>query len=203
MPASETIRNRVELTETCCCLTCHYSRVLRTKRKLSAKGRQRQPNSTGRRLWPRCQRCRRTSLSQTRCCMTTCQRAGYKASLLQLLRGEEDHFKKKSGVVKAGVRSTPNNSTNSTLGYANSSSCAMEHMELCVAVGPHRGSTPADREVLTCILCQEEQEVAAQAQAMVLTACVQRSTVLTQCRGKIPTSREDGQFSVTMLSFNC
>ncbi|XP_073339559.1 E3 ubiquitin-protein ligase UBR1 isoform X1 [Pagrus major] len=71
-------------------------------------------------------------------------------------------------------------------------SCAMEHMELCVAVGPHRGSTPADREVLTCILCQEEQEVAAQAQAMVLTACVQRSTVLTQCRGKIPTSKEDG-----------
>lgn len=198
MPAPETIRNRVELTETCRC----HSRVLRTKRKLSAKGRQRQPNSTGRRLWPRCQRCRRTSLSQTRCCMTTCQRAGYKASLLQLLRGEEDHFKK-SGVVKDGVRSKPNNLTNSTWGYANSSSCAMEHMELCVAVGPHRGSTPADREVLTCILCQEEQEVAAQAQAMVLTACVQRSTVLTQCRGKIPTSREDGQFPVTILSLNC
>ncbi|CAJ1073672.1 E3 ubiquitin-protein ligase UBR1 [Xyrichtys novacula] len=63
-------------------------------------------------------------------------------------------------------------------------SCAMEQRELCVAIGPHRGSTPAEREVLTCILCQEEQEVAAQAQAMVLTACVQRSTVLTQCRGK-------------------
>uniref|UniRef100_A0A3Q3G1J9 E3 ubiquitin-protein ligase n=1 Tax=Labrus bergylta TaxID=56723 RepID=A0A3Q3G1J9_9LABR len=63
-------------------------------------------------------------------------------------------------------------------------SCAMEQRELCVAVGPHRGFTPAEREVLTCILCQEEQEVAAQAQAMVLTACVQRSTVLTQCRGK-------------------
>uniref|UniRef100_A0A8P4KKJ6 E3 ubiquitin-protein ligase n=1 Tax=Dicentrarchus labrax TaxID=13489 RepID=A0A8P4KKJ6_DICLA len=71
-------------------------------------------------------------------------------------------------------------------------SCAMEQMELCVAIGPHRGSTPAEREVLTCILCQEEQEVAAQAQAMVLTACVQRSTVLTQCRGKIPTNRADG-----------
>uniref|UniRef100_A0A8C4ELH8 E3 ubiquitin-protein ligase n=1 Tax=Dicentrarchus labrax TaxID=13489 RepID=A0A8C4ELH8_DICLA len=70
--------------------------------------------------------------------------------------------------------------------------CAMEQMELCVAIGPHRGSTPAEREVLTCILCQEEQEVAAQAQAMVLTACVQRSTVLTQCRGKIPTNRADG-----------
>uniref|UniRef100_A0A8C5AND5 E3 ubiquitin-protein ligase n=1 Tax=Gadus morhua TaxID=8049 RepID=A0A8C5AND5_GADMO len=56
--------------------------------------------------------------------------------------------------------------------------------ERCVALGPQRGSTPAQREVLTCILCQEEQEVAALSQAMVLTACVQRSTVLTQCRGK-------------------
>ncbi|XP_040916082.1 E3 ubiquitin-protein ligase UBR1 [Toxotes jaculatrix] len=71
-------------------------------------------------------------------------------------------------------------------------SCTMEQRELCVAVGPHRGSTPAEREVLTCILCQEEQEVVAQAPAMVLTACVQRSTVLTQCRGKILTSRADG-----------
>ncbi|XP_053191479.1 E3 ubiquitin-protein ligase UBR1 isoform X1 [Scomber japonicus] len=70
-------------------------------------------------------------------------------------------------------------------------SCAMEHMELCIAIGPHRGSTPAEREVLTCILCQEEQEVVVQAPAMVLTACVQRSTVLTQCRGKIPTHRAD------------
>uniref|UniRef100_A0A7N5ZUC6 E3 ubiquitin-protein ligase n=1 Tax=Anabas testudineus TaxID=64144 RepID=A0A7N5ZUC6_ANATE len=65
-------------------------------------------------------------------------------------------------------------------------------MELCVAVGPQRGSTPAEKEVLTCILCQEEQEVLTQAPAMVLTACVQRSTVLTQCRGKIPTYKEDG-----------
>uniref|UniRef100_A0A8D0D1B1 E3 ubiquitin-protein ligase n=1 Tax=Sander lucioperca TaxID=283035 RepID=A0A8D0D1B1_SANLU len=70
--------------------------------------------------------------------------------------------------------------------------CLMEHRELCVAIGPHRGSSPAGREVLTCILCQEEQEVVAQAPAMVLTACVQRSTVLTQCRGKIPTNRADG-----------
>lgn len=70
----------------------------------------------------------------------------------------------------------------------------MEQRELCVAVGPNRGSTPAEKEVLTCILCQEEQEVLTQAPAMVLTACVQRSTVLTQCRGKIPTYKEDGQF---------
>lgn len=69
----------------------------------------------------------------------------------------------------------------------------MEQLDLCVAIGPHRGSTPAKREVLTCILCQEEQEVVARAQAMVLTACVQRSTVLTQCRGKILVSSADGQ----------
>ncbi|XP_051941847.1 E3 ubiquitin-protein ligase UBR1 isoform X3 [Hippocampus zosterae] len=67
----------------------------------------------------------------------------------------------------------------------------VEQKELCVSVGPHRGSTLAEREVLTCILCQEEQEVASQAPAMVLTACVQRSTVLTQCRGKMPTSSAD------------
>ncbi|XP_028250959.1 E3 ubiquitin-protein ligase UBR1 isoform X2 [Parambassis ranga] len=70
-------------------------------------------------------------------------------------------------------------------------SCAMEQRELPIAIGPHRGSTPAEREVLTCILCQEEQEVVAQAPAMVLTACVQRSTVLTQCRGKMLTDKAD------------
>ncbi|KAL0969076.1 hypothetical protein UPYG_G00222340 [Umbra pygmaea] len=71
-----------------------------------------------------------------------------------------------------------------------SESCAMDLGELRVAVGPQRGSTPADREVLTCILCQEEQEVQALSPAMVLTACVQRSTVLTQCRGKTLTIDE-------------
>ncbi|XP_054652195.1 E3 ubiquitin-protein ligase UBR1 isoform X2 [Dunckerocampus dactyliophorus] len=72
-----------------------------------------------------------------------------------------------------------------------STESSMEQKEMCIAVGPQRGSTPAEKEVLTCILCQEEQEVAAQAPAMVLTACVQRSTVLTQCRGKMPTSSAD------------
>ncbi|XP_076014612.1 E3 ubiquitin-protein ligase UBR1 [Genypterus blacodes] len=71
-------------------------------------------------------------------------------------------------------------------------SCSMEPRALCVAVGPQRGSTPVERELLTCILCQEEQEVASQAPAMVLTACVQRSTVLTQCRGKTLTNRAEG-----------
>lgn len=37
----------------------------------------------------------------------------------------------------------------------------------------------------------------AQAPAMGLAACVQRSTVLTQCRGKIPSSRADGQAPFT------
>uniref|UniRef100_A0A7N8X0Y5 E3 ubiquitin-protein ligase n=1 Tax=Mastacembelus armatus TaxID=205130 RepID=A0A7N8X0Y5_9TELE len=69
---------------------------------------------------------------------------------------------------------------NSTLGYVFPTSCDMEEKDQRVAVGPHRGSTPAEREVLTCILCQEEQEVVARGPAMVLTACVQRSTVLTQ-----------------------
>ncbi|XP_066551068.1 E3 ubiquitin-protein ligase UBR1 isoform X2 [Amia ocellicauda] len=63
-------------------------------------------------------------------------------------------------------------------------SSAMILGESRVAVGPKRGVTLAEREVLTCILCQEEQEVQARGPAMVLTACVQRSAVLTQCRGK-------------------
>ncbi|RVE57238.1 hypothetical protein OJAV_G00213940 [Oryzias javanicus] len=71
-------------------------------------------------------------------------------------------------------------------------SCAVKQKELCIAIGPQRGSTLAEREVLTCILCQEEQEVLPHAPAMVLTVCVQRSTVLTQCRGKIPTIKADG-----------
>ncbi len=60
----------------------------------------------------------------------------------------------------------------------------MDVDERRVAVGPQQGVCAADREAQTCILCQEEQEVQAQAPAMVLTACVQRSTVLTQNRGK-------------------
>lgn len=65
----------------------------------------------------------------------------------------------------------------------------MELSESCVAVGPNRGVACVEREVLTCILCQEEQEVKARGPAMVLAACVQRSAVLTQTRGKgLPSS---------------
>uniref|UniRef100_H2ZUK3 E3 ubiquitin-protein ligase n=1 Tax=Latimeria chalumnae TaxID=7897 RepID=H2ZUK3_LATCH len=54
-----------------------------------------------------------------------------------------------------------------------------------VALGPKRGSCVVEKEVLICILCQEEQEVKADKTAMVLTACIQRSTTLTQQKGKV------------------
>ncbi|KAL1785370.1 E3 ubiquitin-protein ligase UBR1 [Sigmodon hispidus] len=53
-----------------------------------------------------------------------------------------------------------------------------------IALGPKRGPSVTEKEVLTCILCQEEQEVKLESNAMVLSACVQKSTALTQHRGK-------------------
>lgn len=53
-----------------------------------------------------------------------------------------------------------------------------------IALGPKRGPSITEKEVLTCILCQEEQEVKIENNAMVLSACVQKSTALTQHRGK-------------------
>ncbi|KAM4661879.1 E3 ubiquitin-protein ligase UBR1 [Discoglossus pictus] len=53
-----------------------------------------------------------------------------------------------------------------------------------ITLGPKRGPSVPDKEVLTCILCQEEQEVRLDSATMVLTACVQKSTVLSQTRGK-------------------
>ncbi|CAH2328512.1 E3 ubiquitin- ligase UBR1 isoform X3 [Pelobates cultripes] len=53
-----------------------------------------------------------------------------------------------------------------------------------IALGPKRGSCVPDKEVLTCILCQEEQDLKLNSQTMVLTACVQKSTTLSQCWGK-------------------
>ncbi|OXB63359.1 hypothetical protein ASZ78_001935 [Callipepla squamata] len=54
-----------------------------------------------------------------------------------------------------------------------------------IALGPKRGPSIAEKEVLTCILCQEEQEVKLESAAMVLSACVQKSTALTQNRSRI------------------
>ncbi|KAI6068262.1 E3 ubiquitin-protein ligase [Aix galericulata] len=54
-----------------------------------------------------------------------------------------------------------------------------------IALGPKRGPSIVEKEVLTCILCQEEQEVKLESAAMVLSACVQKSTALTQNRSRI------------------
>ncbi|XP_063803728.1 E3 ubiquitin-protein ligase UBR1 [Pseudophryne corroboree] len=56
-----------------------------------------------------------------------------------------------------------------------------------IALGPKRGPSMPEKEVLTCILCQEEEEVRLDRPTMVLTACVQKSTTLSQTRGKAAT----------------
>uniref|UniRef100_A0A4W6E2Y1 E3 ubiquitin-protein ligase n=1 Tax=Lates calcarifer TaxID=8187 RepID=A0A4W6E2Y1_LATCA len=51
-----------------------------------------------------------------------------------------------------------------------------------VCVGPRRVGRAERRQLVTCILCQEEQEVRGHGRAMVLAAFVQRSTVLSKNR---------------------
>uniref|UniRef100_A0A671XZP6 E3 ubiquitin-protein ligase n=1 Tax=Sparus aurata TaxID=8175 RepID=A0A671XZP6_SPAAU len=51
-----------------------------------------------------------------------------------------------------------------------------------VCVGPRRVGGAERRQLVTCILCQEEQEVRGHGRAMVLAAFVQRSTVLSKNR---------------------
>lgn len=52
------------------------------------------------------------------------------------------------------------------------------------ALGPAQTQVPEPRQFVTCILCQEEQEVTVGSRAMVLAAFVQRSTVLSKDRTK-------------------
>ncbi|CAO2607444.1 E3 ubiquitin-protein ligase UBR2 [Lemmus lemmus] len=52
------------------------------------------------------------------------------------------------------------------------------------ALGPAQTQVPEQRQFVTCILCQEEQEVTVESKAMVLAAFVQRSTVLSKDRTK-------------------
>uniref|UniRef100_A0A8C0XLZ1 E3 ubiquitin-protein ligase n=1 Tax=Castor canadensis TaxID=51338 RepID=A0A8C0XLZ1_CASCN len=69
--------------------------------------------------------------------------------------------------------------------YDNTSEIAPVVSDYCrIVLGPKRGPTITEKEVLTCILCQEEQEVKIESNAMVFSACVQKSTALTQHRGK-------------------
>ncbi|KAJ4923804.1 hypothetical protein JOQ06_028059 [Pogonophryne albipinna] len=51
-----------------------------------------------------------------------------------------------------------------------------------VCLAPRRSGAAQRRQLVTCILCQEEQEVRGQGRAMVLAAFVQRSTVLSKNR---------------------
>ncbi|XP_032756485.1 E3 ubiquitin-protein ligase UBR2 isoform X2 [Rattus rattus] len=53
------------------------------------------------------------------------------------------------------------------------------------ALGPAQTQVPEPRQFVTCILCQEEQEVTVESRAMVLAAFVQRSTVLSKDRSKV------------------
>uniref|UniRef100_H3C3Y1 E3 ubiquitin-protein ligase n=1 Tax=Tetraodon nigroviridis TaxID=99883 RepID=H3C3Y1_TETNG len=68
----------------------------------------------------------------------------------------------------------------STSAAASSSSEPSSVSQMCV--GPRRVGAADRRELVTCILCQEEQEVRGQGRAMVLAAFVQRSTVLSRNR---------------------
>uniref|UniRef100_A0A665WVK0 E3 ubiquitin-protein ligase n=1 Tax=Echeneis naucrates TaxID=173247 RepID=A0A665WVK0_ECHNA len=65
-----------------------------------------------------------------------------------------------------------------------STSAAAESRYTCtvVCVGPRRLGGTEHRHLVTCILCQEEQEVKGHGRAMVLAAFVQRSTVLSKNR---------------------
>uniref|UniRef100_A0A8C6VG68 E3 ubiquitin-protein ligase n=1 Tax=Naja naja TaxID=35670 RepID=A0A8C6VG68_NAJNA len=54
-----------------------------------------------------------------------------------------------------------------------------------IALGPEQTKVCEQRQIVTCILCQEEQEVKMDNRAMVLAAFVQRSTVLSKNRNKV------------------
>ena len=56
-----------------------------------------------------------------------------------------------------------------------------------IALGP-QGPAGTEKEVLTCILYQEKQEVKLENNGMVLLACIQKSTALTQQMGSMWTS---------------
>ncbi|XP_051504014.1 E3 ubiquitin-protein ligase UBR2 isoform X2 [Myxocyprinus asiaticus] len=74
-----------------------------------------------------------------------------------------------------------------------SPSSSLEHSPSCcdsvlVCVGPRRWRAGGSdrRQMVTCILCQEEQEIRSDGRAMVLAAFVQRSTVMSKNRKRPP-----------------
>lgn len=69
-----------------------------------------------------------------------------------------------------------------------------------IVLGPEQTKVTEQRQVVTCILCQEEQEVKVDNRAMVLAAFVQRSTVMSKNRSKvIPDPGESSSYYHTTL----
>lgn len=68
--------------------------------------------------------------------------------------------------------------------YNLSSSPALLDSKL-VALGPHQTRFVEQSQLVTCILCQEEQAYNVDSKAMVLAAFIQRSTVFSKNRAKI------------------
>ncbi|XP_068110247.1 E3 ubiquitin-protein ligase UBR1 isoform X2 [Hyperolius riggenbachi] len=52
-----------------------------------------------------------------------------------------------------------------------------------IALGPNRGPSLLEKQEVTCILCQEEQEETPETSTLVLTSFVQKSAILCQSRG--------------------
>ncbi|XP_048858643.1 E3 ubiquitin-protein ligase UBR2 isoform X1 [Brienomyrus brachyistius] len=89
-----------------------------------------------------------------------------------------------------------------------STSASLEHSPsspdaALLCVGPRRTRPAEKRQVVTCILCQEEQEIRGDGRAMVLAAFVQRSTVMSRNRHRPPPNpeRHDPLFTHPDLSF--
>lgn len=62
-----------------------------------------------------------------------------------------------------------------------------------IALGPKQTKVFDKKQIVTCILCQEEQEIKLNSKAMVLASFVQRSTVLSKNRSR--TIQDPGNFS--------
>ncbi|KAJ6666943.1 hypothetical protein lerEdw1_018945 [Lerista edwardsae] len=72
--------------------------------------------------------------------------------------------------------------TSTSRGHDNSPSVSDTKL---IVLGPEQTKVTEQRQVVTCILCQEEQEVKVDNRAMVLAAFVQRSTVMSKNRSKV------------------
>uniref|UniRef100_A0A3B5KYQ5 E3 ubiquitin-protein ligase n=1 Tax=Xiphophorus couchianus TaxID=32473 RepID=A0A3B5KYQ5_9TELE len=81
---------------------------------------------------------------------------------------------------------------------------SMEELEAAAATAEHRRVGGAERrQLVTCILCQEEQEVRGHGRAMVLAAFIQRSTVLSKNRKRLDPLFVHPDLSVGVHTASC